>query len=372
MKRYNLKNLSCANCAANLETSLRKLDSVRFVSINMALSTMDLETEDFREAMAEIKKTEPEVEVSETRNADQDQNGKRFSAIRILSVVAVSTVLFIVGLLFQEELANTPFSVAEYAVFLIAYLLSGWTVLFSAGRNILRGKVFDENFLMSIATIGAIAIHQLPEAVGVMIFFKVGEFFQDLSISRSRRSIKALLESRPDYANLKVDGALTRVLPEKLSVGDEVVVKAGEKVPVDGTIIDGDSQIDTSALTGESVPRLLKTGDSVLAGMINKTKVLTVCVTKPFSESSMTRILDLVQNALGRKANTEKFITRFARYYTPFVVGIAAAVALLPPLFLAGATFTQWLYRALILLVISCPCALSIYWTLALPPGNLG
>jgi Zn2+/Cd2+-exporting ATPase len=249
-------------------------------------------------------------------------------------------------------LHNTPFSIAEYAVFIPAYLLSGWSVLTHAGRNILKGQVFDENFLMTIATLGAIAIHQLPEAVGVMLFFKVGETFQEAAVSRSRRSISALLEIRPDAVN----------------VGDTIVVKPGEKVPLDGEIIDGASQVDTSALTGESVPRSVRIGETVLAGMINQSGLLTVRVTKLFGESSIARILDLVENASSKKAETQKFITRFAQRYTPIVVFLSLAVALLPPLLIPGTTHAEWVYRALVLLVISCPCGLVI----SIPLGYFG
>lgn len=285
-----------------------------------------------------------------------------------LSLIGVPVLLFIIGVVFEGELHNTPYSFGEYGVFLTAYFISGWKVLFTAGKNILRGNIFDENFLMSVATLGAIAIHQLPEAVGVMIFFQVGEFFQNRSIRHSRKSIKALIESRPAYANLKSDGSLTRISPEQVSVGDEVVVKPGEKIPLDGIIEEGESQIDTSALTGESVPRAVCVGDAVLAGMINTTRVLTVRVTRPLSESSIAQILNLVQNAIENKAKTERFITRFARFYSPVVVGIAAAVAILPPLIIPDATFSKWLYRALILLVISCPCALVV----SIPLGYFG
>ncbi|HUV06183.1 MAG TPA: heavy metal translocating P-type ATPase, partial [Spirochaetia bacterium] len=367
MKRYHIGNLDCAACAVTIEESLRKLESVRFVSISVASSTMDLETENLEEAVREIKRIEPEAKVSEITDRRQGPELEEPNVKRQFAIAGISAALFLVGLKFEESLHATPYSIAEYAVFLTAYLLSGWKVLLSAGRNILRGRVFDENFLMTVATMGAVAIHQLPEAAGVMIFFKVGELFQDLSVSHSRRSIKALLETRPDYANLKAGGTLRRVAPEELSVGDEVVVKPGEKFPVDGLIVEGGSQVDTSALTGESVPRLVEAGDSVLAGMINKTKMLTVRVSRPFSESSISHIMDLVQNAVGKKAKTEKFITRFARYYTPVVVGLASAVAILPPL-LAGAAFSEWLYRALILLVISCPCALVI----SIPLGYFG
>ncbi len=246
--------------------------------------------------------------------------------------------------------------------------MSGWTVLTTAGRNILRGQVFDENFLMTIATLGAIAIKQLPEAVGVMLFFKVGELFQELAVSRSRRSISALLEIRPDAANLKTANGIEVVSPERIKVGDTIIVKPGEKVPLDGEIIEGNSQVDTSALTGESVPRSVNVGEIVLAGTINQTGLLTVTVTKLFGESSIARILDLVENASSKKAETEKFITKFARRYTPIVVILSLLVALIPPLVIPGATHAQWVYRALVLLVISCPCGLVI----SIPLGYFG
>lgn len=285
-----------------------------------------------------------------------------------LTPIAIATALFLIGLVFNEPLYNTPFSVAEYAVLIPAYLISGWSVLSTAGRNILRGRVFDENFLMSIATLGAIAIHELPEAVAVMLFFQVGELFQGYSVGRSRRSIKALLEVRPDTANLQVDGDIQVVSPESVKVGDIILVRPGDKVPLDGEILEGKSQIDTSALTGESVPRTVATGDTVLSGTINQSGVLTVRVTKPFNESSISRILELVENASSKKADTEKFITRFARYYTPVVVFLSLAVAILPPLFIPGETRAEWVYRALVLLVISCPCGLVI----SIPLGYFG
>ncbi|NJL19782.1 MAG: cadmium-translocating P-type ATPase [Leptolyngbyaceae cyanobacterium SM1_3_5] len=282
--------------------------------------------------------------------------------------VGTVVVLFLLGIVFEDTLHNTPYSIAEYAVFIPAYLLSGWTVLKAAGRNILRGQVFDENFLMTIATLGAFAIHQLPEAVAVMLFFRIGELFQEYAVGRSRRSIKSLLEVRPDSANLKIDGTVKEVPPQSVRVGDLILVKPGEKIPLDGEILNGNSQVDTSALTGESVPRTVKTGETVLAGMINKTGALTVRVTKQFGESSIAKILDLVENATSKKADTEKFITRFARYYTPFVVFLSLAIAILPPLLVPGATRAEWVYRALILLVISCPCGLVI----SIPLGYFG
>ncbi|MDJ0636671.1 MAG: heavy metal translocating P-type ATPase [Xenococcaceae cyanobacterium MO_188.B29] len=287
---------------------------------------------------------------------------------RELMPLSMAAVLFIIGLIWQKPLHNTPYALAEYAVFIPAYLISGWSVLSSAGRNILRGPIFDENFLMTIATIGAIAIHELPEAVGVMLFFQVGELFQGFAVGRSRKSIKSLLEVRPDKANLLVEGEIREVAPEEVKIGEIIVIKPGEKVPLDGEIISGNSQLDTSALTGESVPQTVRVGDNILAGVINQTGSLTVRVSKLFTESSIAKILDLVENASSKKAPTEKFITRFARHYTPVVVFLSLAVALLPPLIIPGATSEQWAYRALVLLVISCPCGLVI----SIPLGYFG
>jgi Cd2+/Zn2+-exporting ATPase len=283
-------------------------------------------------------------------------------------VATIVLFLLVFGSIFEETLHNTPFHIAEYVVFISAYLLSGWSVLKTAGRNILRGRVFDEMFLMTIATLGAIAIHKLPEAVGVMLFYKVGELFQDLALSRSKRSIQSLLEIRPDSANLKTDSGIQIVSPEAVNIGDIILVKPGEKIPLDGEILDGNSMVDTAALTGESMPQSLELGDTVLAGMINQSGLLTIQVTKLFGESSISRILDLVQNASSKKAQSEKFITQFARKYTPIVVILSLAVALIPPLVIPGATSGDWIYRALILLVISCPCGLVI----SIPLGYFG
>jgi len=287
---------------------------------------------------------------------------------RKLCPVLVAVPLLVIGLAFAEPLSQTPFGVAEYAVLLPAYLLCGWGVLTTAGRNLLRGRVFDENFLMTIATLGAIALHELPEAVAVMLFYQLGETVQDLAVGRSRRSIQSLLAVRPDTANLQGADGLKSVAPEMVNVGDIIVVRPGEKVPLDGTVVDGSSRVNTSALTGESVPRAIAKGDPALAGMVNQSGVLTLQVTRPFGESSIARILDLVENARHKKANTEKFITRFARIYTPTVVLLSLAVALLPPLLLPGATTATWAYRALVILVISCPCGLVI----SIPLGYFG
>jgi len=284
--------------------------------------------------------------------------------LKIFSIIS----FLVIGIIYKDSLHNTPYNVAEYIVFVTIYLLSGWGVLKAAGMNIVKGQVFNEQFLMSVATLGAFAIHEMPEAVAVMVFYNVGEFFQDLALSRSRRSIKSLLEIRPDTANLLTNGKIKEVSPEEVFVGDKILVKPGEKIPLDGIVIEGNSMLDTSALTGESVPRSVKAGESVMAGMINKSGTLTVKVTKLFGESSITKILDLVENATTKKAKTEKFITKFARYYTPVVVFGASLVAVLPPLLVDGQLFSVWIYRALIMLVVSCPCALVI----SIPLGYFG
>ena len=271
-------------------------------------------------------------------------------------------------MVFENQIHNTPFHIGEYLVFGIGYLIVGWEVISSAFKNIIRGQFFDEKFLMTIATLGAFAIDQMPEAVAVMLFYVVGELFQDIAVNRSRKSIKALLEIKPEFANLIIDGDSTKVSPESIKVGDTIIVKPGEKIPLDGEVIDGDSFVDTSTLTGESVPRKMKKNDLVLSGTINQTGVLTIKVTKLFSESSVSKILELVENASSKKAETEKFITTFAKYYTPVVVISALLLAILPPLLFSGQTFSEWIYRALVVLVISCPCALVI----SIPLGYFG
>jgi Cd2+/Zn2+-exporting ATPase len=248
----------------------------------------------------------------------------------------------------------------ELGVFLTSYLLVGGDVVFRALKNITRGRIFDENFLMSLATAGAFVIGEYPEGVAVMLFYRVGEAFQAYAVGRSRRSITALMDIRPDYANLKTGDGLRRISPEEAAAGDLIVVKPGEKIPLDGIVREGRAALDSSALTGESLPRDVEAGSEVFAGSINTNGLLTVEVSRPFGESTVSKILDLAQNAGSSKAPVENFITRFARYYTPAVVFAALALALIPPLALPGASFSDWLSRALVFLVVSCPCALVI------------
>ena len=254
----------------------------------------------------------------------------------------------------------------EFALFLIPYLIVGYDVIGKAIRNIGHGQVFDENFLMCVATIGAFALVFFPESephmaegAAVMLFYQVGEFFQDYAVGKSRKSISEMMDIAPDYANIMQNGELTKVDPYDVQIGSEIVVKVGERIPLDGIVVSGNSQLDTTALTGESVPRQVKTGSEVVSGCVNMTGVLTIKTTKPFEESTVSRILELVENASDKKARTENFITRFARYYTPIVVCIAALLAIVPPLFL-GQSWSDWVMRGLVFLVVSCPCALVI------------
>jgi Zn2+/Cd2+-exporting ATPase len=366
MEKYKLKNMDCASCAAKIEDGVAKLEEVKFVSVNFTNSSITIDTDDIQKVRKKINDLEPEVEMVEQNSGQEDE--EEFNIKKELLKIGSIIALLVAGIIFKDDLHNTPNSFAEYIVFVSIYLLSGWGVLKSAGKNIIRGQVFNEQFLMSIATLGAFVIHEMPEAVAVMVFYNVGEFFQDLAVNRSRRSIRSLLEIRPDYANVFANGEVKQISPDDVSIGQKILIKPGEKIPLDGDVLEGSSMLDTSALTGESVPRSVKEGEQVMAGMINKSGTLTVKVTKLFGESSISKILDLVENATSKKAKTEKFITKFARYYTPAVVFGAILVAVLPPLLVPGELFSVWLYRALVMLVVSCPCALVI----SIPLGYFG
>ena len=277
--------------------------------------------------------------------------------------IVIAFVLFLISLIikFPNEWLNK-------GIYIISYLIVGLDIVLKAIRNIFRGKVFDENFLMTIATIGAFAIGEFPEAVAVMLFYQIGELFQSYAVNKSRKSITGLMDIRPDYANVKRNGEISKVNPEEVNIGETIIVKPGEKVPLDGIIIKGESMLDTSSLTGESLPRDVKENDDVLSGCINQNGLLEIKVTKKFEESTVSKILDLVENASSKKSKSENFITKFAKYYTPAVVIIAVFLAAIPPLVIESAEFTDWLYRALTFLVVSCPCALVI----SIPLGFFG
>ncbi len=401
-KEFILEGLDCANCAGKIERKVNELTGINSASVNFVTKTLTLEadSDNLEEIVAKtkaiVKKLEPDVEVinkddkksrskkatnhgccdhehghdhSHGHSHDQEHDhshghnhGEGGNSKKELIKLIIGAVIFGVAVLFEFKTS------IEFTLFFISYILVGGEVLLKAFRNILRGEVFDENFLMSVATIGAFAIKEFPEGVAVMLFYQVGEFIQDIAVNRSRKSIASLMDIRPDYANLKTGDKIQKVSPDDVKIGDFIVVKPGEKVPLDGKVVEGFSMVDTSALTGESVPREIEAGNEVLSGFINKNGLLTIEVQKEFGESTVTKILDLVQNASNKKAPTENFITKFARYYTPVVVIVAVFLAVLPPLVVQGATFSEWLYRALVFLVISCPCALVI----SIPLGFFG
>ncbi|MFX3625000.1 MAG: heavy metal translocating P-type ATPase [Ectobacillus sp.] len=367
-----LEGLDCANCAAKIEAQTAALPGVASCTLDFVSKKLIIEAADSNEiltiteqATQIVKRLEPDVEVVKQENMakgekqTEDAMAQMWPEVARLASGAVLTAIAVfVPLTFPFELV----------LFVIAYILIGGEIVARAVKNIIRGQVFDENFLMTIATLGAFAIGEYPEAVAVMLFYKIGEFFQSLAVNRSRKSISALMDIRPDYANLRIGTEAKQVSPEDVQVGDIIIVKPGEKVPLDGKVIEGSSMVDTSALTGESLPRAVAVGSEVLSGFMNTSGVLAVEVTKEYGESTVSKILDLVQNASSRKAPTENFITKFARYYTPFVVITASALAFLPPLFISGAAFSDWIYRALVFLVISCPCALVV----SIPLGFFG
>ena len=269
--------------------------------------------------------------------------------------IIISLILFVIALIF-----NFQNSLINNIIYIFSYIIVGLDIIEKAFRNIIKGKVFDENFLMSIATIGAFAIGEFPEAVAVMLFYKIGELFQDYAVDISSKSISELMDIKPEYANIEKNGTIEKVDPKTVKIGDIIVVKPGEKVPLDGIVIYGTSNLDTKALTGESLPKNVKKNDEILSGTINLNSVLKIKVTKEYNESTVNRILELVENASSKKSKSENFITKFAHYYTPIVVLIAVILAIIPPIIIKEATFSQWIYKALSFLVVSCPCALVI------------
>ncbi len=363
IKKYSITHIDCASCAAKIEGHIQKIRGVEYVSLDFANETLHLQAEDIEEVKAQIKLIEPEAElIPYTRSSSQSPalapaaiNWLSFESLAVMS----AAVLFGTQLIMENTMHSLGVGHLEFLLAFAAYLLAGWNVITGAFKTIKRGQLFDENVLMVIATCGAFAIHAYAEAIGVMIFFKIGELLQERAVNNSRRSIRGLLAAKPNIALLQTPFGWQKMAPEKIRVNNIILVKPGERIPLDGEVIDGTSQVDSSALTGESVPLSVKIGDSVLAGTISTSGALTIKVTRPFEDSSIAKVMELVENATARKARTEQFITTFARYYTPAVVAIATGIALLPPLLFA-APFETWVYRALVMLVISCPCALVV------------
>lgn len=356
--QLTLEGLNCANCARKIEEKVGKMEGVKESNLNFTTTTLNVKLErkvKEEHAINEIKKIvealEPHVKVEKKVSGKTNVQRAKFE---VKPTLIIGTILYLIAVIgdFKGALA--------LILFVASYLLIGGKVVLTAIKNIARGQLFDENFLMTVATIGAFSISEYPEAVAVMLFYEIGETIQGYAVNKSRSSISSLMDIRADYANIIIDGKEKKVSPETVKVEDIILVKPGEKVPLDGVVIEGESFIDTSALTGESVPRKIVPNDEILSGGINTSGLLKVKVTKKFGESTVSRILEMVENAASKKADTEKFITKFAKVYTPIVVVLAILIAVIPSIFIKDALFSTWLYRALVFLVVSCPCALVV------------
>lgn len=406
--RLVLNGLDCANCANKIETKVNKINGVKEATVNFSTTLLiaeikeeSLKDEIINEIKSIVKKLEPDVKVEEKLNNKviknttseckgsccstsfengevkkctektkinknethnhTHSNGLSENNARVIEYIKENIMLIIGTLIYLVALAyNGNNNSVSIILFIASYLVIGGEVILTALKNITNGEIFDENFLMSIATIGAFFIGEYPEAVAVMLFYQIGEVFQGYAVNKSRKSISSLMNIRADYANVLRSNNEVKVSPEDVSLNEVILIKPGERVPLDGVVLSGESFLDTSALTGESVPREIKAGDEILSGEINNSGVLKVRVTKEYGESTVARILELVENASNKKAPTEKFITKFSKIYTPIVVLVAVLVAIIPPIFIKGAVFSEWLYKALSLLVVSCPCALVV------------
>ena len=354
MKReFILEGLNCPNCGARIETDAGKLTGVTAASLNLMQQTLTLEISKDDDIFSKVERIvhsyEPDVKVRLKADEHTHDHAHEGDTKKMILRMGIGAAVFAAAILLGGKLP----------LYIAAYVILGYDVVVSAVRNIVKGHVFDENFLMSLSSIGAFFIGEYPEAVAVMLFYQVGEFFQDLAVQRSRKSISDLMDIRPETASVKRNREWLTVSPENVAVGEWILVKPGEKIPLDGVVLMGDSMVDTRALTGESVPKSVHPLDEVLSGCINESGLLTIQVTKSYSESTVAKIIDLVENASSRKAPTENFITAFARYYTPAVVILAAMLAVIPPI-LTGGMWAEWIRRAFVFLVVSCPCALVL------------
>lgn len=366
-----LNGLNCTNCANKIQNLTSELDGVSSVNLDMVTKKLkidlgeNIESENIvKTTIGIIKKLEPDVVVVNKSKGAKEQeqphdHGENITKIKLIRIL-ISLILFATPFILKLE--GTP----RLIVYLTSYFIVGYDVIIRAVRNIARGSAFDENFLMTLATVGAFIIGEYPEGVAVMLFYQVGELFQGMAVNYSRRSISSLLDIRPDYANLERNNEIVTVDPNDVHIGDYIIIKPGEKVPLDGVVVEGSSTLDTSNITGESVPRTVNVGDNIISGVVNNHGLLKVEVAKEFGESTIVKILELVENASSKKAPTENFITKFARYYTPAVVLIALGIGVIPSLL--GGDFREWLYKAFVFLVISCPCALVI----SIPLGFFG
>ncbi|MDI3312431.1 MAG: heavy metal translocating P-type ATPase, partial [Thermoanaerobacterium sp.] len=354
---FILEGLDCAVCAAKIEDNVKKIDGICHANVDFVNTKLTVEIDDVnklnnisKSIKALIKEVDPNIHILDS---EKRETGKIAQSKRKIVQLISAAILFILPVVFK---------LSEHTRFLLlfaSYIISGGEIIALSIKKILKGQLFDENFLMSISTIGAFAIGKYEEGVSVMLFYQIGTLIEDYAVDNSRKSIKDLMDIRPDYANLKTDNDVKRVPPEAVNIGDVIIVKPGEKIPLDGKVIDGKSFVDTSSLTGEYLPMEVTIGSNVLSGYINKNGLLTIKVEKSFKESTVSKILQLVENAGNKKAKIEYFITKFAKYYTPIVTLSALFIATIPPLLL-NENFSNWIYRALVFLVISCPCALVI------------
>ncbi len=358
MQKVKLKNLDCANCAQKIEKALNGMSEIRNAKLNFATSTLSFEANSENKNLlniieAQIQKIEAEVLVLK----EEDSLQRTFWQLLDKKLLIITLVAIVFTFISYNYISNL---ILQFIVYLIAYFLVGWDVLHKAIKNIINGKVFDEHFLMGIATIGAFVLGEYVEGIAVMIFYQIGEMFQAVAVNNSRDSINALLDIKPEYANVKQNDNIIQKSPEEVDLGDIILVKVGEKVPVDGIVLSDSASFDTSAITGEFKPKTLNKEDEVLSGFINLSKACYVEVKSLYKDSTVAKIIELIENASSNKAKAEKFITKFATVYTPIVVFLALLLAILPPLFIEDATFKDWAERALIFLVISCPCALVV------------
>ncbi|MCG3672934.1 heavy metal translocating P-type ATPase [Aliarcobacter butzleri] len=357
MKKVKLQNLDCASCALKIEKSLANMEELSNVKLNFSTSTLTFEQNTKEDILDKIEKEIQKIEKDVIILKEEIKIQKTFWQNLDKKLLIITLISFLLTYISYNYVEN---NYLKFAVYLIAYLLVGFDVLFKAFKNLTNARFFDENFLMSIATIGAFALGDFVEGIAVMVFYQIGEMFQKVAVNNSRDSINSLLDIKPEYANVKEGDNVIQKAPEDVKIGDIILVKAGEKVPVDGILQSNDCSFDTSAITGEFKPKMIKENEEVLSGFINISTASYVKVTSLYKDSTIAKIIELIENASSKKANAEKFITKFASVYTPIVIALALILAFIPPLFIEGAIYSDWIERALVFLVISCPCALVV------------
>ncbi|MFY4822902.1 heavy metal translocating P-type ATPase [Aliarcobacter butzleri] len=357
MKKVKLQNLDCASCALKIEKSLANMEELSNVKLNFSTSTLTFEQNTKKDILDKIEKEIQKIEKDVIILKDEIKTQKTFWQNLDKKLLIITLISFFLTYISYNYIEN---NYLKFTVYLVAYLLVGFDVLYKAFKNLTNARFFDENFLMSIATIGAFVLGDFVEGIAVMVFYQIGEMFQKVAVNNSRDSINSLLDIKPEYANVKESENVVQKAPEDVKIGDIILVKAGEKVPVDGILQSSNCSFDTSAITGEFKPKTIKENEEVLSGFINISTASYVEVTSLYKDSTIAKIIELIENASSKKANAEKFITKFASVYTPIVIALALILAFIPPLFIEGAIYSDWIERALVFLVISCPCALVV------------